>query len=148
MCNQPDKSLIGQCEHNRSKGFLSHRLIWTQNNPRVHLGVIYYDIKKILLTNLSILSKNLHLGLSSILIHSERLFFRIISHTFINVKWKIMLLKYMLPVTTFSKPKLFCNKPTAVLSSLYVHLIQCVKLLLNTLKQTSKNYLEWSWYLM
>ena len=24
MCNQPDESLIGQCEHNITKGFLSH----------------------------------------------------------------------------------------------------------------------------
>ena len=52
MCNQQDESLIGQCGHNITKGFLSHRVMRKQHNPRVHLGVIYYDIKKILKTNL------------------------------------------------------------------------------------------------
>ena len=28
MCNQPDQSLIGQCEHKITKGFLSHRIMW------------------------------------------------------------------------------------------------------------------------
>ena len=35
----------------------------------------------------------------------------------------------MLLVTTFSKPKMFCNKPRTVLSCLYFHLTQCFKLL-------------------
>ena len=39
-------------------------------------------------------------------------------------------------VTTFSKLKIFCNKPGMLLSSLCVHLTQCVKLILNILRQT------------
>ena len=33
----------------------------------------------------------------------------------------------MLLVTTFNKPKMSCNKPRTLLSSLYFHLTQCVK---------------------
>ena len=33
----------------------------------------------------------------------------------------------MLLVTTFNKPKMFCNKPRTLMSSLYFHLTQCVK---------------------
>ena len=43
MCKQQDESLIGKCEHNITQGFL--------------LGVIYYDIKRILLTNLQYYQK-------------------------------------------------------------------------------------------
>ena len=69
------------------------------------------------------------------------MFFSIVSHTFINVKWKIMLLKWMLLVTTFRKPKMFCNKPRTLLSSLYFHLIQCVKLLSKHLEANFKHLL-------
>ena len=34
----------------------------------------------------------------------------------------------MLLVTSFRKPKIFCNKPRTVLSSLYFYLVQCVKI--------------------
>ena len=69
------------------------------------------------------------------------MFFSIVSHTFINVKWKIMLLKWMLLVTTFRKLKMFCNKPRTLLSSLYFHLIQCVKLLSKHLEANFKHLL-------
>ena len=52
-----------------------------------------------------------------------------------------MLLKWMLLVTTFRKPKMFCNKPRTLLSSLYFHLIQCVKLLSKHLEANFKHLL-------
>ena len=57
MKKQPDESLIGNCEHNIIKRFLSHGGMWTQHNPRAPLGVIYYDIKRILLANLQYYQK-------------------------------------------------------------------------------------------
>ena len=47
----------------------------------------------------------------------------------------------MLLVTTFSKPKIFCNKPRTLLSSLYVHSTQCVKLLSKHLETNFKHLL-------
>ena len=47
----------------------------------------------------------------------------------------------MLLVTTFSRPKMFCNKPRTVLSSLYFHLIRCVKLLSKYLEANLKHLL-------
>ena len=47
----------------------------------------------------------------------------------------------MLLVTTFSKPKMYCNKPRTVLSSLYFHLSQCVKLLSKHLEANFKHLL-------
>ena len=52
-----------------------------------------------------------------------------------------MLLKQMLLVTTFSKPKMFCNKPRTLLSSLYFHLTQCIKLLSKHLEANIKHLL-------
>ena len=61
------------------------------------------------------------------------MFFWIISHTFINVKWKIMLLKYMLLVTASSKPKMFRNQPRTISI--------CVKLLSKHLEANFKHLL-------
>ena len=47
----------------------------------------------------------------------------------------------MLLVTTFNKPKMFCNKPRTLLSSLYFHLTQCVKLLSKHLEANFKHLL-------
>ena len=47
----------------------------------------------------------------------------------------------MLLVTTFSKPKISCNKPRTLLSSLYVHSTQCVKLLSKHLETNFKHLL-------
>ena len=52
-----DESLIATCEHHITKRLLSHGGMWTQHNPRVSLGIIYYDIKRILLTNLQYYQK-------------------------------------------------------------------------------------------
>ena len=48
----------------------------------------------------------------------------------------------MLFVTTISTPKIFLNKPRTLLSSLYVHLIHCVKALSKHLKPNFKHLLE------
>ena len=45
----------------------------------------------------------------------------------------------MLLVTTFDKSKMFCNKLRTLLSSLYFHLIQCVKLLSKHLEANFKH---------
>ena len=47
----------------------------------------------------------------------------------------------MLFVTTISTPKFFLNKPRTLLSSLYVHLIHCVKPLSKHLKANFKHLL-------
>ena len=52
-----------------------------------------------------------------------------------------MLLKYMLLVTTFSKPKISGNKPRTLLSSLYARSTQCVKLLSKHLETNFKHLL-------
>ena len=47
----------------------------------------------------------------------------------------------MLLLTTFSKPKTFCNKARTLLSSLYVNLTQCVKVLSKHLEANFKHLL-------
>ena len=44
-------------------------------------------------------------------------------------------------MTTFGKPKMFCNKPRTLLSSLYFHLTQYVKLLSKHLEANFKHLL-------
>ena len=47
----------------------------------------------------------------------------------------------MLLVTTFNKPKMFCNKPRTLLNSLCFHLTQCVKLFSKHLEANFKHLL-------
>ena len=47
----------------------------------------------------------------------------------------------MLLVTTFNKPKRFCNKPRTLLNSLCFHLTQCVKLFSKHLEANFKHLL-------
>ena len=47
----------------------------------------------------------------------------------------------MLLVIIFNRPKMFCNKPRTLLSSLYFHLTQCVKLLSKHLEANVKHLL-------
>ena len=48
----------------------------------------------------------------------------------------------MLLLTTFSKPKIFCNKARTLLSSLYANLTQCVKVLSKHFVAKLKRLLE------
>ena len=88
--------------------------------------------------NSPILSKNLYSGLSSLLIHWKYMLFWIsISHTFTKVKAKIILL---------SEIDVVCDHLQHTKKLFVTDSVQ--NYILNTLRQTSKIYLEWSSQLM
>ena len=60
MCKQPDESLIGQCEHNITQGFLLVSLLWYQ---------------KVVFDKSPMLSLSLYLGLFFISIHQQCILF-------------------------------------------------------------------------
>ena len=75
MCKQPDELLIGQCEHNITRGFLLVSLLWYQ---------------KVVFDKCLILCYSLYLGLSFVSIHQQCILFWIgIGHTLIEVKREI-----------------------------------------------------------
>ena len=123
VCKQSHESLIGQCEDNITQRFLLVSLLWYQ---------------MALMDNSPILSKNLYSGLSSLLIHWKYMLFWIsISHTFTKVKAKIILL---------SEIDVVCDHLQHTKKLFVTNSVQ--NYILNTLRQTSKIYLEWSSQLM
>ena len=134
MWKQGNESLIGKCEHHITKGSLSHGGTWTQHNPRVPLGVINDDIKRILLTNLQ---------------YYQKFWIQVFSLSWpINSACSFELLLATLLQTLNGKSCCgnrcylcppFCNKSRTLLSFLYVHLTQCAKILSKHLEANFKH---------
>ena len=110
--------------------------MWKQYNSRVPLSIIYYDIKEILLTNFQ--------------------YYRIFCIQVFSLYWSInsacsfeLLLATLLETLNGKSccwnrcclwPP-FCKKPKTLLSSPYVHLTECAKLIFKHLEENFKHLL-------
>ena len=119
-----DESLIATCEHHITKRLLSHGGMWTQHNPRVSLGIIYYDIKRILLTNLQYYQK---FWIQVFSLYLDSLTVLVLLNCYYAHFYKCKIEKHVAEIDVVCD-HLFCDKSGTLLSSLYVHLTQCTKL--------------------
>ena len=132
------ESLFREYENNITQGLLEK----CEQNSRFSL-VSFTMISRRSFRQIFNTIKNLYSELFSIFIQYQHLLFCFsFSHTFINVKAEVMLLKQMLIRTTLSTPRNFCNKLRLLLRFLYVHLIYCGNLFSKNLEANLKHLLR------